>query len=1269
MMLTMCPSWALADDDGIATLPLVDENRPVAESAPVEADTTETPAVPTPSEPEAKPAEDQNTAPAPSDDEANGGTDSTESGNNNASSDVSEDNSQNNSAADSTPDVNNQPQDAADINDVSMASLDAVSYSWNDVQTIDAEMWITNARATDANGVNTLTIRSDMGGITEDAGIPVTELAPEIRNNIIGYETTVFGHARVLGNRQRQEEYRTDRSTYGTEIDAIRYHDSYRKYFEYHDKKNDRWEKFSSSDQLVFYYLVRTDYSKMVQIDVSDWALNYEPTDTTDRRSVTYQVYVKGGNEDDTYQLVNSATFWYNKTFTVSSVLVRQTDADHYTIDSVALDPFNLGNPTVNDNDEYQFSLDLSETEDRNATVKIYVTPKVYQHKLTYVLNGGKITSVAGTYTPDGPVYPDVKIITPEAEKDNCTFDGWYDETGKKYETGATMPNNDLVLTAHWTAKTPVTPPVDPETKTEAKYFVLLPNLGVPKSGESQGPASYLPNADSDGGVTGRNAGNGYEGYLTEAGKAIADAKYTGYDATNGYTKIDDVGVESKYLLPPTNLGFFTATNWNGTTYPADKTNTSATNITALLGTNYKPQIAKVVWYTIKKQSDGYHVDGYVKNVDVTVTYHSNFGDTEQTKICTATTGTEYKALGYAATGLLARENYTFGGWYTDKNCTTAYETTTLMTSLDLYAKWVPNKFDVSYFVDNVQDGETEKHDVDSTVTVKAAPTKEGYTFTGWTNIANIVTVDTTTGKFIMPAQPVRFDATFEINQYNVTYKVGTEVVYTDVYNFDADVAIRPVPTKEGYTFSGWKIGDKDAENFKMPAHNVEIHGSYSQNTRKYTVNKHFYDEKGAEIAELASTATASGAENALIADLYKADAANQTVDGKNYVYVPGLTKVTDNLEKLTKDVTIDLHYYLNVEGGNDTPDAWEYRLTFKVVNGEWNDGGNADLVAYVPFKDYKTGKDLEYVVIPATRIPAVGEKPNSGYHAGAWDTTPVGNDKVQKDTVFTYTYAQNSSGGSSGGSSGSSGGSSGRSGGSHRKPTVTIQDEVPTGLNGDDHYAYIVGYPDKTVRPQNGITRAEVATIFFRLLTDETRNANSTKSNSYSDVAAGAWYNHAVSTLSAMGIVKGDSDGKFNPNASITRAEFAAIAARFDGNANTSAASFSDIANHWAKDEISAAANNGWITGYTDGTFRPNNRITRAEAMALVNRVLKRLPETDEDLHADMIKWSDNSDASQWYYLDVLEATNSHYYQTKENQFEKWTELRDTRDWTELEK
>ena len=274
--------------------------------------------------------------------------------------------------------------------------------------------------------------------------------------------------------------------------------------------------------------------------------------------------------------------------------------------------------------------------------------------------------------------------------------------------------------------------------------------------------------------------------------------------------------------------------------------------------------------------------------------------------------------------------------------------------------------------------------------------------------------------------------------------------------------------------------------------------------------------------------------------------------------------------------------------------------------------------------------------------------------------TVLTGEQKLTADLMLhgVWTFTKKSSGGGGGGG-----------GGGGRKPTVTIPDDVPTGLNGDDHYAYIVGYPDKTVRPQNGITRAEVATIFFRLLTDETRNANSTKSNSYADVDRGAWYNHAVSTLSAMGIVKGDTNGKFNPDAPITRAEFAAIAARFDDKANTTAADFSDIASHWAKNEISAASNNGWINGYPDGTFKPDNHITRAEAMTLVNRVLKRLPETRDDLRDDMIKWSDNSDASQWFYLAVQEATNSHYYKTKENQFEKWTELRETRDWTELEK
>ena len=245
-------------------------------------------------------------------------------------------------------------------------------------------------------------------------------------------------------------------------------------------------------------------------------------------------------------------------------------------------------------------------------------------------------------------------------------------------------------------------------------------------------------------------------------------------------------------------------------------------------------------------------------------------------------------------------------------------------------------------------------------------------------------------------------------------------------------------------------------------------------------------------------------------------------------------------------------------------------------------------------------------------------------------------------------------------------------SSGGHRpsNPPVTIPDDVPTGLNGKDHYAYVVGYPDGMVYPQKNITRAEVATIFFRLLEDETREANMTKSNGYNDMKDGAWYTCAVSTLSKMGIIKGYEDGSFKPDASISRAEFAAIAARFDPDGDTTPATFSDVSSHWAKDEISIAANHGWIKGYEDGSFKPDQKITRAETMTLVNRVLKRLPETKDDLHKDMKTWPDNQNESAWFYLAVQEATNSHYQNLKKDgTHEKWESMRETRDWAALEK
>ena len=220
--------------------------------------------------------------------------------------------------------------------------------------------------------------------------------------------------------------------------------------------------------------------------------------------------------------------------------------------------------------------------------------------------------------------------------------------------------------------------------------------------------------------------------------------------------------------------------------------------------------------------------------------------------------------------------------------------------------------------------------------------------------------------------------------------------------------------------------------------------------------------------------------------------------------------------------------------------------------------------------------------------------------------------------------------------------------------------------LNKEIHFNYVIGYTDGTIRPSNNISRAEVATIFFRLLTDEARTQYDKTTSSFSDIKDGAWCCRAVSTLTNMGIIKGYTDGTFRPNADITRAELATIIARFaklDVNTKT----FSDITGHWAQKSIELAAGNGWINGYTDGTFRPNNNITRAETFAMINRVLDRQTESVSDLlpTSEMNMWSDNLNENAWYYKDVQEATNYHKCdRVGDSVYEKWTEKVPDIDW-----
>lgn len=220
--------------------------------------------------------------------------------------------------------------------------------------------------------------------------------------------------------------------------------------------------------------------------------------------------------------------------------------------------------------------------------------------------------------------------------------------------------------------------------------------------------------------------------------------------------------------------------------------------------------------------------------------------------------------------------------------------------------------------------------------------------------------------------------------------------------------------------------------------------------------------------------------------------------------------------------------------------------------------------------------------------------------------------------------------------------------------------------LNKEIHFNYVIGYTDGTIRPNNDISRAEVATIFFRLLTDEAREQYTTTAGNFTDVKAGMWCNRAIATLTNMGIIKGYTDGSFQPNKSITRAELATIIARFaklDVNTKT----FSDINGHWAQKNIELAAGNGWINGYTDGTFRPNKSIIRAETFAMINRVLDRQTESVSDLlpTSEMNMWSDNLNENAWYYKDVQEATNYHKCdRVGDSVYEKWTEKVPDIDW-----
>lgn len=226
-----------------------------------------------------------------------------------------------------------------------------------------------------------------------------------------------------------------------------------------------------------------------------------------------------------------------------------------------------------------------------------------------------------------------------------------------------------------------------------------------------------------------------------------------------------------------------------------------------------------------------------------------------------------------------------------------------------------------------------------------------------------------------------------------------------------------------------------------------------------------------------------------------------------------------------------------------------------------------------------------------------------------------------------------------------------------HFEKSGSPAEEISGKLETDDHFAYVSGYPDGTVRPEANITREETAMMFYRLLTADYRATVASKTNNFSDVNADRWSNDAISTLVNAGLLSGYPEGTFEPGEAITRAEFATLVARFVGVDETATHSFTDLGGHWSEKYVATAVKRGWLAGYDDGTFNPEGKIKRAEAMTLVNRILYRFA-NEKGMHADAIKWPDN-DVSKWYYYAVQEATNGHEYTRQDDGvYENWLAL-----------
>ena len=888
-------------------------------------------------------------------------------------------------------------------------------------------------------------------------------------------------------------------------------------------------------------------------------------------------------------------------------------------------------------------------TEDgqKYKDAKFYYSRNSYN--IVYMSNGVEVNNVSYKFEASITDAENYEPTTPPAGKEGYVFAGWYDAPtgGSRFDfANKIMPAQTITVYARWKAPTFTVTVYDVDKETKLKTFENVSLRGTISKDVMPTGDVTLADGDTFLGWTYKD-GTPFN-FNTAITKDIDLYARIGNKAGYSVTYVVDSSITAQETVDAqkyANNSKATVLN-NLDPLPANK---------VFLGWTTKENDTKVEYYPNSSIEITGNVTLYAVYGDtaetVTVTYHSNFGSTDSKRTTNAMPNNgKFSVADYSALDLPDRTGYEFIGWSTksgeqevefekdddaraDKN-----------GSNDLYAQW--KSIQITDKITVTIKGNTSTVTYDGTEKSVTGYTVERsdnrYTENDFTFSGTALAKGTDAGTYPMGLKPENFENK-NANFSKVTFVVtdGSLTITKRDVTLTSASASKPYDgtalTSKNVTVGGNGFADGEGATYNVTGSQTEVGKSdneftYELNANTKANNYNITMYKG----ELVITAADSVA--------YKVEHYKQNLDGsyndtpndidplsgtagtltaaaaKDY---PGFTPGTVTQEKIKSDgtTTVEIQYTRN-----------SYTLTINYVYRDGSKAAESHIETILYGKDYS---------VTSPKI--------SGYTA---DKLVVSGTMPADNRTVTVTYTKN--------------------GGHHPrpKPTVEIEDDDALGLNTTDHFAYIVGYGNGEVRPQNNITRAEVATIFFRLLTDDVRDENLTKTNRYSDVAATSWYNTAVSTLSSMGIITGYPDGTFRPNAAITRAEFAAIAARFDHDGDKTAAKFSDIASHWAKDEISIAYNNGWITGYPNSTFGPQRDITRAETMTLVNRVLNRQPETEDDLLPNMTVWTDNANPKAWYYLAVQEATNSHYYEFKTNsQYEKWTELRETRDWTQLEK